>query len=613
MAKITLNDIINTYNLTLINSNFTKIEDEFQNKVLYRNNPVGEPNQMLTSLDMNGKRVLNLPAPVSPSEPLRYQDMVSLPSLASSTGSSQIGFIQDGTGAVARTVQVELRERVSVTQFGTIGDGVTSDQTALVNAVAKAFALGAELEWPAGTYLSTANIPNFHNVKHIGQGVVKRGSDTFIISGRTGSNKFYVSPTGSLTNDGLTSSQPMLTKQQAVNAWAPFAYALRNSFTINLAAGTYTEGVIVDGIRSPSELIFLGASKATTIIDGTTAVNVMGFNFNNINNARVRNITVRNWGGVGSGIIFQNGTRGIIDTCDGTNNAEANFNCSEDGEMVIVGACTSTGSKQGMRYYRNSGGSIGDGVNTITVTGATQSGIVVRDGSKVVANDNLNVNSCNSTSTTAGVLVQKDGYLELRTCNITGNSIGVYAEHNSIIDTQSGTRTVTGNTQDYRIRNGSFDRALFSFSADIAYQMTPRSAPSGLAANSGYDIVVDSAAATGLQFLTNGQNINIDFDKQSRISHVSSDNSLRFNIAASDTYRMNSAALLPVTTNAKTLGTSGNRWSNVFATNMTISPPASVTPVTNGDVTFQFTSNTQLTIKAKGTDGVVRSVNLTLA
>jgi hypothetical protein len=42
-------------------------------------------------------------------------------------------------------------------------------------------------------------------------------------------------------------------------------------------------------------------------------------------------------------------------------------------------------------------------------------------------------------------------------------------------------------------------------------------------------------------------------------------------------------------------------------------PPASVTPTNNGDLVVQATSNTQLTFKFKGSDGVVRSGNLTLA
>lgn len=40
---------------------------------------------------------------------------------------------------------------------------------------------------------------------------------------------------------------------------------------------------------------------------------------------------------------------------------------------------------------------------------------------------------------------------------------------------------------------------------------------------------------------------------------------------------------------------------------------ASVTPANNQEMEFQLTSNTQLTIKVKGTDGIVRSANITLS
>jgi len=42
-------------------------------------------------------------------------------------------------------------------------------------------------------------------------------------------------------------------------------------------------------------------------------------------------------------------------------------------------------------------------------------------------------------------------------------------------------------------------------------------------------------------------------------------------------------------------------------------PPASITPASNGDLVFEATSNTSVTLKLKGTDGTVRSVVLTLA
>lgn len=44
-----------------------------------------------------------------------------------------------------------------------------------------------------------------------------------------------------------------------------------------------------------------------------------------------------------------------------------------------------------------------------------------------------------------------------------------------------------------------------------------------------------------------------------------------------------------------------------------IQPQASVTPGGIGDMVFQLTSDTSLTIKVKGSDGTVRSVALTLA
>lgn len=49
------------------------------------------------------------------------------------------------------------------------------------------------------------------------------------------------------------------------------------------------------------------------------------------------------------------------------------------------------------------------------------------------------------------------------------------------------------------------------------------------------------------------------------------------------------------------------------ADSLIIRPPADSTPHLPGSMTFQLTNNTTLTIKVKGTDGTVRSANLTLA
>lgn len=61
MAKISINDITSGYaSTTALNVSFNQIEDQFNNKVLYRDNPFSEPNQMLNDLDMNSNDLLNV-------------------------------------------------------------------------------------------------------------------------------------------------------------------------------------------------------------------------------------------------------------------------------------------------------------------------------------------------------------------------------------------------------------------------------------------------------------------------------------------------------------------------------------------------------------------------
>jgi hypothetical protein len=76
--------------------------------------------------------------------------------LAASSGSSLVGFIQSGSGAVATTAQAKLRESVSVLDFGAVGDGVTDDTAAFAAAWAASSTKSAFV--PAGTYLITGTI-----------------------------------------------------------------------------------------------------------------------------------------------------------------------------------------------------------------------------------------------------------------------------------------------------------------------------------------------------------------------------------------------------------------------------------------------------------------------
>lgn len=59
MAKINLPTVTDSTNVSTMNSNFQAIADELNNKALYRDNPVGEPNQSENDIDLNSNDLLN--------------------------------------------------------------------------------------------------------------------------------------------------------------------------------------------------------------------------------------------------------------------------------------------------------------------------------------------------------------------------------------------------------------------------------------------------------------------------------------------------------------------------------------------------------------------------
>lgn len=60
MSKIELPTVTGSNNISLINDNFQKIEDALNKEVLYRKGYTGEPNEMQTNIDLNGKKILNV-------------------------------------------------------------------------------------------------------------------------------------------------------------------------------------------------------------------------------------------------------------------------------------------------------------------------------------------------------------------------------------------------------------------------------------------------------------------------------------------------------------------------------------------------------------------------
>ena len=158
-------------------------------------------------------------------------------------------------------------------------NGTTSNQLGIIAAITAASAVGASLLWPAGTYVSDTNIPDFHSIRHVGDGVIKRGTDTFRIAQRNGqTNIIYCAPTGSSTNDGLTAALPINNLQNAVDVLPNYGPILPGTWILKLAAGTYGGGVTFpDNLGSEVRVQIIGPSVGaspavpTAILDGGSA------------------------------------------------------------------------------------------------------------------------------------------------------------------------------------------------------------------------------------------------------------------------------------------------------------------------------------------------------
>ncbi|WP_289140823.1 hypothetical protein [uncultured Pseudomonas sp.] len=256
--------------------------------------------------DAEGRQIKNLGDPSlaqdAATKSFVQQEIADLLQIGSGSANNaaNVLYVPNGPGQIPRPVQVRLRDSFSVRDYiESPIDGTTSNQAGIVSAVAAALAAGADLYWPAGTYVSTESIPGFHDVKHIGRGVIKRGAYTFKITNRAQANSIYVATTGSDTNDGISPSEPMLTPQAAADNLAKWGDFLEGAWTIQLAAGTYPPVFFPVGIQSRNFIGLSGPSVGhpnvpTAIIDGAGAANGSCIVCSEGVRLAVRNVKVQN-------------------------------------------------------------------------------------------------------------------------------------------------------------------------------------------------------------------------------------------------------------------------------------------------------------------------------
>lgn len=212
---------------------------------------------------------------------------------AGSSGSSQMGFIAAGTGATARTVQIKLRDIISVKDFGATGDGTTDDTAAVQAAITAAAASAAQFRvyFPSGTYRLTAALNVTAAVSLVGAGVSPynaalgaKGYGTWLYFDHTGKGINIDGPSVlsgiELTNFGTYRNQPAPAVGWAPNAHNYDIYIDNADVLINdLMLLNPTKGVfLTNGSYGRLEINTLRGQAFQTMVRIDTAYDVVKIN-----------------------------------------------------------------------------------------------------------------------------------------------------------------------------------------------------------------------------------------------------------------------------------------------------------------------------------------------
>ena len=200
--------------------------------------------------------------------------------LIASNGTSLITHTESGTDYNLETY-LQNRHVTNVKDFGAVGDGVADD----TNAIATAVALGSQVYFPAGTYL-TDQIVVTSNTMLVGDGI---GSTTLKLNGNVNNNLISINTHSDIRIENMTLNQNR-DNQTAGHG-------------IRLAS---VSGITIDNVRIINAYNYGIGAQVGTIEDviiqnvdidgcGADGIDFKNHNDNNANNV-IDNVTIKNIG-----------------------------------------------------------------------------------------------------------------------------------------------------------------------------------------------------------------------------------------------------------------------------------------------------------------------------
>jgi len=235
--------------------------------------------------------------------------------LALSSGSSTVGYLPAGTGAVATTVQTKLRESVSVKDFGATGNGSTDDTAAIQLAITYIYSFATSsgsgrppaLYFPKGTYLmsSTITMGNINYGWTISPYFFGDGTGTIIKVSATNVNPFYWrGPVLGQPGAGNQCPGPTIENMTFVGPGSGSATSSSIALNFNTVQGTTLINTSCSGWYVGENYV---DHDVITRINASCDYNIIGINSSSLNNL-IRLDRMQNNGGT----ITHNTTYGIF-------------------------------------------------------------------------------------------------------------------------------------------------------------------------------------------------------------------------------------------------------------------------------------------------------------
>lgn len=321
--------------IAAINSVLDDINDKLDNTV---SRDGSTPNNMLADLDMDSNDLLNVSTGYLTNLNLKGVDVVP-------NSLSENIWNQGVTGSVNRSLGSILSERITVKDFGAVGDGVADDGDAIQRAFDwwRLVMLGrGTVIFPQGTYYTTKPFFNDATVNYILAGFAADGAQGLAIVGEYGPTNVEIKP--SYTPRGLRTAGLWNGKRAEIPLIEWVQPTKSGSFWIRHITVTGAEDVDKDPVAFKG--VNVNLSDFSECVFGN--LKNTAFSVESINNSASYHLQIKNCGyqptNYKAGGYLASGTTFTIASGDATLTCSANvFDSSDVGKWIILNPNSGSG------------------------------------------------------------------------------------------------------------------------------------------------------------------------------------------------------------------------------------------------------------------------------